>query len=74
MWHVLEYGSMEDPPIERTTEQVRAGSTPGIVRWVLLISLVLLLLAFGLVLALSMRNDRVPSAQPTPQPAPEASA
>ncbi|MFM6950241.1 MAG: hypothetical protein ACKOW1_04370 [Novosphingobium sp.] len=65
---------MDEPPIERTTEQVRAGSTPGIVRWVLLISLILLLLAFGLVLALSMRNDRAPSAKATPQPAPETSA
>lgn len=57
----LEYGSMEEPPIERTTDEVRAGSTPGIVRWVLLVSLILLLLAFGLVLALSMRNDRAPA-------------
>lgn len=57
---------MEEPPIERTTEEVRAGSTPGIVRWVLLVSLILLLLAFGLVLALSMRNDRVPASQAEP--------
>lgn len=57
---------MEEPPIERTTDQVRAGSTPGIVRWVLLASLILLLLAFGLVLALSMRNDQVPAAQAEP--------
>lgn len=57
----LEYGSMEDGPIERTTDEVRAGSTPGIVRWVLLVSLILLLLAFGLVLVLSMQNDRAPS-------------
>lgn len=56
----LEYGSVEEPQIERTTDEARAGSTPGIVRWVLLISLVLLLLAFGLVLAVSMRNDRAP--------------
>ncbi len=57
---------MEEPPIERTTDEVRAGSTPGIVRWVLLASLILLLLAFGLVLALSMRNDQVPAAQAEP--------
>lgn len=64
---------MDDEPVERTTDQIRAGSTPGIVRWVLLISLILLLLAFGLVLVLSMQNDRVPSQRNTAQPAPETS-
>lgn len=58
---------MDEHPIERTTEQVRAGSTPGIVRWVLLVSLILLLLAFGLVLMLSMRNDRAPTGQESPE-------
>ena len=69
----LEYRFMDEPLIERTTDQVRAGSTPGIVRWVLLISMILLLLAFGLVLVLSMRNDRVPAAEATAQPASETS-
>lgn len=64
---------MDERPIERTTEEVRAGSTPGIVRWVLLISLILLLLAFGLVLALSMRNDKAPAPEVSPQPVPETS-
>lgn len=65
---------MEEHPIERTTEEARAGSTPGVVRWVLLISLILLLLAFGLVLALSMRNDRAPAPQASPaQSSPQAS-
>ena len=73
MRHELEYGSMDEPQIERTTEQARAGSTPGIVRWVLLISLILLLLAFGLVLALSMQNDRAPAPKDMPQPASETS-
>ena len=63
---------MEDGPIERTTDQVRAGSTPGVVRWVLLASLILVLLAFGVVLMLSMRNDRAPEPQATAQSAPEA--
>lgn len=49
---------MDDRPTERTTDQVRAGSTPGIVRWVLLASLILALVAMGLILAFSMRNDR----------------
>ena len=49
---------MDDRPTERTTEQVRAGSTPGIVRWVLLASLILALVAMGLILAFSVRNDR----------------
>ena len=65
----LEHGSMEDDPIERTTDQARAGSTPGIVRWVLLTSMILTLLAFGLVLVFSMRNDRVPATQASPQSA-----
>jgi hypothetical protein len=69
----LEYGSMEEPQIERTTDEARAGSTPGIVRWVLLVSLILLLLAFGLVLALSMQNDRAPASRDVPQPVPETS-
>lgn len=69
----LEYGSMEEPPIERTTEEARAGSTPGIVRWVLLISLVLLLLAFGLILAFSMRNDQAPASQSAAQRVPQTS-
>ena len=65
---------MEEQPIERTTDEVRAGSTPGIVRWVLLISWILILLAFGLVMLLAMRNDRVPQEQQTPaQPASDAS-
>ena len=64
---------MEERPVERTTDQVRAGSPPGIVRWILLISLILLLLAFGLVFALSMRNDRVPDPQATSRPVPETS-
>lgn len=67
----LEYGSMDEPQIERTTDQARAGSTPGIVRWVLLVSLILLLLAFGLVLAFSMQNDRAPTSRDVPQPVPE---
>lgn len=65
---------MEEGPVERTTDEVRAGSTPGVVRWVLLVSLILLLLAFGLVLLLSMQNDRVPEPQMSAQPAPDASA
>ena len=71
MQRELEYRTMEDEPVERTTDQIWAGSTPGIVRWVLLISLVLLLLAFGLVLALSMQNDRVPSQRSMTEPAPD---
>lgn len=54
---------MDERPTERTTNEARAGQTPGIVRWVLLASLILILLAFGLILAFSMRNDRAP-AQP----------
>lgn len=69
----LEDGSMDEPQIERTTEEARAGSTPGIVRWVLLVSLILLLLAFGLVLALSMKNDQAPASQDAPHQAPETS-
>jgi len=52
---------MDEHRTERTTDQARAGQTPGIVRWVLLASLILVLLAFGVILAVSMRNDRVPA-------------
>lgn len=69
----LEYGSMDEGPIGRTSDLARAGSSPGIVRWVLLFSMILILLAFGLVLALSMRNDRAPAGQALPQPGPETS-
>lgn len=61
----LESGSMDERPTHRTTDEARAGSTPGIVRWVLLASLILALIAMGLVLAFSMRNDRA-----TPDSAP----
>lgn len=36
---------MDEKPVTRTTEQARAGSTPHIVRYVLIISMVLAVLA-----------------------------
>lgn len=36
---------MDDPPVTRTTEQARAGSTPHIVRYVLFASVALAVLA-----------------------------
>lgn len=46
---------MADDPIEQTRTEARAGSTPGIVRYVLLGSLVLIVVAFGIILATGMR-------------------
>jgi hypothetical protein len=42
---------MEDEQVELTTTEARAGTTPHIVRYVLIISLVLVIVALGLVLA-----------------------
>lgn len=44
---------MQEPEIRKSTDEARAGSTPGIVRWVLLISLTLAVIAMGVVLVLS---------------------
>ncbi|HMT45695.1 MAG: hypothetical protein RL702_2979 [Pseudomonadota bacterium] len=54
-----------DPHIERTTDQARAGATPGIVRWVLLISISLAVASLGLIAVIGMETrDRYP---PPPQ-------
>ena len=44
-----------DRSVERSTEEVRAGSTPHIARYVLMISLGLAVLAMLIVLGLNMR-------------------
>ncbi len=50
-----------DPHIERTTDQARAGATPGIVRWVLLISISLAVASLGLIAVIGMETrDRYP--------------
>lgn len=48
----------DDEPITRTTEQARAGETPGIVRWVLGISLTLTIIALALVVFNYAHSDR----------------
>ena len=61
---------MDDPHIERTTDEARAGATPGIVRWVLLISISLAVVALGLIAVIGMETrDRYP---PPPQETPTA--
>ena len=41
---------MADNPIHETATEARAGSTPHIVRYILLISLVLVIVAFAVIL------------------------
>ncbi len=66
---------MDEPHIERTTDEARAGSTPGIVRWVLLISLSLALLALGLVAVIGMwARESQPGRPATEAPAPATTA
>ena len=40
---------MADPEIHRTQTEARAGGTPGIVRWILLISTTLIIVAFAII-------------------------
>jgi len=48
----------EPEHIERTTDEARAGETPGIVRWILGISFVLAIIAMGIVYFANARLDR----------------
>ena len=41
---------MDDREVRETTTEARAGSTPHIVRYVLAISIVLIVVAFGVIL------------------------
>jgi len=41
---------MDDRPVRETTTEARAASTPHIVRYILAISLILIIVAFGAIL------------------------
>jgi hypothetical protein len=40
---------MADPEVHRTQTEARAGSTPGIARWILVISTALIIIAFAII-------------------------
>ena len=46
---------MADEPIHQTKTEARAGSTPGIVRYVLIASLILIIAAFAIIVGMQMR-------------------
>ena len=41
---------MADPPVHETTTEARAGTTPHIVRYILAVSLLLVIIAFAAIL------------------------
>ncbi len=41
----------DDQPIHETATEARGGTGPGVMRWILLISLVLVILALGIIVA-----------------------
>jgi hypothetical protein len=45
---------MEEEQIELTTTEVRAGTTPHIVRYILALSLALIVVAMAIILAISL--------------------
>lgn len=65
---------MEEPHVERTTDEARAGSTPGIVRWVLLISFALAVVALGLIAVIGMETRQRYPPPPQETPAPRSSS
>ena len=46
---------MDEQPVELTKTEARAGTTPHIVRYVLLASLVLVIAAFAIILAIGFK-------------------
>jgi hypothetical protein len=40
---------MADPELHRTRTEARAGSTPGIARWILVVSTTLIIVAFAII-------------------------
>lgn len=46
---------MADEPVHETKTEARAGYTPGVVRWVLLASLILIVIAFTIIVAVGQR-------------------
>lgn len=46
---------MADEPVHETKTEARAGYTPGLVRWVLLASLVLIVVAFTIIVSIGQR-------------------
>lgn len=64
---------MDEPSIERGALAVLGTLIAWIARWIVLLAMILVLLATGLVLALSMRNDRVSMRGRKPQFVPRIS-
>lgn len=46
---------MADEPIEQTRTEARAGSTPGVVRYILIASMILIVAAFAIIVGMGMR-------------------
>lgn len=55
----------EEPEVHVTTEEARAGETPGIVRWVLLISLGLSIIVLAIALMGSLKTGKANNPNPT---------
>jgi hypothetical protein len=54
--------STPDHPVTRTTDEVRSGETPHIVRYVLVISMVLTIVAMGIAAAFYLGGSEAPPA------------